>query len=66
MAIGMTGPPPSPCRMRKKISALPLQAKPQRAELTTNIDRLMNSRLRLPMTLPSQPTVGTMTAPAIM
>ena len=48
------------------MSELPLQARPQRAELTTNIVRLTNSRLRLPMALPSQPTVGTMTAPAIM
>ena len=66
MAMGSTGPPPMPCKMRKAIRVEPLHARPQSTEPVTKSARLTSSRLRFPNTLPSQPTVGMTTALAIM
>src|SRR4029453_16152046 len=66
MAIGVMGPLPMPCNTRKKMSVGPLQAMPQSIELPTKVSKPSRKRLRLPRRLPSQPTVGMSTAPAIM
>src|SRR5207249_11698388 len=44
----------------------PLQAMPQSIELPTKVSKPSRKRLRFPRRLPSQPTVGMKTAPAIM
>src|SRR5262249_1477560 len=66
MAMGVMGPLPMPCSTRKKMSVGPLQAMPQSIELPTKVSKPRRKRLRLPRRLPSQPTVGMSTAPAIM
>src|SRR5262249_29151151 len=66
MAMGVMGPLPMPCSTRKKMSVGPLQAMPQSIELPTKVSKPSRKRLRLPRRLPSQPTVGMSTAPAIM
>src|SRR4029077_6700493 len=66
MAMGVMGPLPMPCNTRKKMSVGPLQAIPQSIELPTKVSKPSRKRLRLPRRLPSQPTVGMSTAPAIM
>ena len=65
-AMGMIGPLPIPCSTRNRISEVLLQAKLHSAEPPTNTSRLIRKTLRLPSRLPSQPTVGMSTAPAIM
>ena len=64
--MGMMGPLPMPCRTRNRMSEVLLQAKLHSAEPTTKTARLTRKTLRLPSRLPSQPTVGMSTAPAIM
>ena len=59
-------PLPMPCSTRNRISEVLLQAKLHSAEPLTNTSRLIRKTLRLPSRLPSQPTVGMKTAPAIM
>src|SRR5215510_6840394 len=66
MAMGVMGPLPMPCSTRKKMSVGPFQAIPQSIELPTKVSKPSRKRLRLPRRLPSQPTVGMSTAPAIM
>ncbi len=61
-AMGCNPPPPAPCRMRKKIIAPRLGAKPHSSELTVKIARqIMKKRLR-PKTLAHHPLIGSTTA----
>ena len=64
--MGSIGPPPMPCKTRNAIRVEPLHARPHSTDPLTNSTRLHSSRLRLPSTLPSQPTVGMTTTLAIM